>query len=261
MRGRRESVPASGLRQRLLGGRKVQGAFLFLTSPDAAEIMALAGYGALIVDREHAAADHADALHELRAIHSVSDTPALIRVRDTAVSAIKPMLDAGFDGILVADVRSAADARKVAEVAHYPPLGRRGAQFTVSRAAAYGEEREGYVQRARDETLVIAMIESRAGIEAIEDIAAVSGIDMLFLGPLDLSSDYGAYGDLASAELQAAIAIAEKKILASGRLLGGAAIKAEDLPAMFARGYSFVTSASDVALLARAARKSVHQER
>ncbi|MGU3575549.1 HpcH/HpaI aldolase family protein [Brucellaceae bacterium C25G] len=248
----------SSLRQRLCAGEKCQGAFLFLASPDIAEIMAGAGFGALIVDREHAAAGHDSALHELRAIRSVSQTPTLVRVSANSPSAIKPMLDAGFDGLLVADLRSADEARALVEAAHYPPLGRRGAQFTVSRAASYGRNKNQYVDETKQNLLVIAMIESRQGLEAIADIAAIDGIDMLFLGPLDLTTDYGPYGDLQSPELHHAMQDAEQRILASGRLLGGAALHPDDIGAMFERGYSFVTSASDTGLLVNAANAAVY---
>ncbi|OKH88135.1 HpcH/HpaI aldolase/citrate lyase family protein [Thalassospira sp. TSL5-1] len=252
------AIPLSrSLRERLLSHEQVQGAFLFLASPDVDEIMALAGFGALIVDREHAASDLAGALAELRAIRAVSDVPVLVRVGDAAPTAIKPLLDAGFDGIVVADVRSARQAQQIVEAAHYPPLGRRGAQFTVSRAAGYGQQRDDYVEKARRETLVVAMIESREGVDAIAEIAAVAGIDMLFIGPLDLTSGYGPYGDLASPEIKDAIAQAEQRIIASGCLLGGAAIAADDVPAMFARGYGFVTAASDTGLLVQAAKAAV----
>ena len=245
------------LRAQLHSGAKVQGAFLFLASPDVGEIMALAGYGALVIDREHAAAGLYGALHELRAIKSVSTVPVLVRVHGASAADIKPLLDAGFDGIVAADVRCAEQARVLVEATHYPPLGRRGAQFTVSRAARYGLDRLTYVEQARSRTLVVAMIESCEGAEAIDAITAVEGIDMLFIGPLDLTSGFGPYGDLGSSELKKAIAHIEERVLASGRLLGGAAIDPSDLGDMFDRGYSLVTTASDTGLLTQASRAAL----
>ena len=254
----KNAIPSSNsLRERLLAHQQVQGAFLFLASPDVDEIMALAGFGALIVDREHAASDLSGALAEFRAIRAVSDVPVLVRVGDGAPAVIKPLLDAGFDGIVAADIRSVQQARQIVEAAHYPPIGRRGAQFTVSRAADYGHQRDTYVEKARRETLLVAMIESREGVEAIAEIAGIDGIDMLFIGPLDLTSGYGRYGDLGTAELKDAIALAEKRIMASGCLLGGAAILPEDMPAMFERGYALVTAASDTGLLVQASKAAV----
>lgn len=237
------------------------GAFLFTSSPDVAEIMAIAGYDALVVDREHVAADLEGALHQLRAIRAVSEIPVLVRVRDHAESSIKPLLDAGFDGILAANVRSAAEARAIVHAGHYAPLGRRGAHYTVSRAAGYGVDRASYVEHARRETLIVAMIESGAGWSAIEDIAAVDGIDMLFLGPLDLTADFGKFGDLADPQLAEALRDAEARILASGVWLGGALLPSMPVADAFRRGYRFVTGASDVGLLLASATASVASAR
>lgn len=245
------------LRARLLSGELLQGAFLFLGSPDAAEVMAIAGYGALIVDLEHVSADRSSALAQLRAIQSVSQMSALVRLDLEHIGDAKAMLDAGFEGIVVADVRSAADARRIIEASHYPPLGLRGAQFTISRASRYGADAEGYVSSARIGTLVVAMIESREGFDNIEAIAAIEGIDMLFLGPLDLTRCFGLFGDLASPELRAGLGAAEDRIRATGKLLGGAALDPTDFAEMRARGYALVTTASDAGLLAAAARRAV----
>ncbi|MCY1552645.1 2-dehydro-3,6-dideoxy-6-sulfogluconate aldolase [compost metagenome] len=98
------------------------------------------------------------------------------------------------------------------------------------------------------------MIESAAGVAAIPEIAAIPGIDMLFLGPLDLSADFGTYGDLTHPDLRAAITSAERAILQSGAMLSGALLPGDTPSAAFARGYRLVTGASDVGLLLGAAR-------
>lgn len=244
------------LRQTLLGGTRLPAAFLFLGNPDVDEVMAGAGFPLLIVDREHAAADLSGALHELRAIRATCDAFVMARARDGSPGAIKPLLDAGFDGIMVADVRSAAEARAIAEAARYAPLGRRGAQFTVSRAAGYGAD-TGHAEKANESLLLAVMIESRAGFDAIEEIAATPGIDLLFLGPLDLTTDFGPFGDLASPGLARALAEAEARVLATGKLLGGATLPGESARDLFARGHSLVSAASDVGLLRGAALAAV----
>lgn len=246
-------MPAMSLKARLLAGEAILAAFLFTDSADVAEIMAVSGFDALIVDREHVASDMERALAQLRAIRSMSDIPVLVRLRDHGEGSIKPLLDAGFDGIIAANITSAEAARRVVEASHYPPLGRRGAQFTVSRAARYGLDAKQAVERSRD-ILVIAMIESAAGLAAIPEIAAVPGIDMLFIGPLDLSADFGTYGDLTHPDLHAAIATAERSIIATGAMLAGALLPTDTPAVAFARGCRLVTSANDVGLLLAAAR-------
>ncbi|SDX12639.1 HpcH/HpaI aldolase family protein [Roseicitreum antarcticum] len=251
------------LRQTLLSGGRLPAAFLFLDQPDVAEIIALAGFPLLIVDREHACADMAGALHMLRAIRSTSAAFVMARARDGSPAAIKPLLDAGFDGLMVPDVRSAVEARAIAEAARYAPVGRRGAQFTVSRAALYGTDaghaEGGHAERANESLLLAVMIESRAGLEAIDEIAATPGIDMLFLGPLDLTTDYGSFGDLGSPELALALRDAESRILDSGKLLGGAALPDTSANTLFKRGYTLVSAVSDVGLIRDAAACAVHR--
>ncbi|MET3927212.1 aldolase/citrate lyase family protein [Devosia sp. 2618] len=242
----RQSQPS--LKARLSAGETILAAFLFLPSPDVAEIMALAGFGALIVDREHIAADMESALHQLRAIRSVSDVPVLVRVRDHGEGSIKPLLDAGFDGIVAANVQSAEAARQLVANCHYPPLGRRGAHYTVSRAARYGMDAQTYPQQAAD-TLVIAMIESANGVAAIEDIAAVDGIDMLFLGPLDLAGDFGSFGDLGHKDLLATLDAAAARIKATGTHLGGALVPTMPIAQAKSAGYRLITAQSDIGLL------------
>lgn len=249
-------MSAMSLKARLLAGEARLAAFLFTDSADVAEIMAVSGFDALIVDREHVASDMERAVGQLRAIRCIADIPVLVRLRDHGEGSIKPLLDAGFDGIVAANVTSAAAAGRLVAASHYPPLGRRGAQFTVSRAARYGLDAGEAVKRARADTLLIAMIESAAGLAAIPEIAAVPSIDMLFIGPLDLSADFGTYGDLTHPDLRAAIATAERSILQSGVMLAGALLPDDTARAAFARGYRLVTGASDVGLLLAAARSA-----
>lgn len=246
------------LRQTLLSGEKLPAAFLFLNQPDVAEIIGLAGFPLMIVDREHAATDLGSLLHSLRAIRSTSDAFVMARAQDGSPAAIKPLLDAGFDGIMVPDVRSGDEARAIAQAARYAPIGRRGAQFTVSRAARYGTDTY-HAKQANESLLVAVMIENRAGLEAIDVIAATPGIDMLFLGPLDLTTDYGAFGDLGSPELSEALLKAEQSILATGKLLGGAALPNEAPSALFARGYALVSATSDVGLIRDAAARAYQE--
>ncbi|SOH95624.1 2-dehydro-3-deoxyglucarate aldolase [Monaibacterium marinum] len=246
------------LRQTLFSGETLPAAFLFLDQPDIAEIIGLAGFPLMIVDREHAATDLGNALHSLRAIRSTSNAFVMARAQDGTPAAIKPLLDAGFDGIMVPDVRSADEARAIAQAARYAPIGRRGAQFTVSRAARYGADKN-HSEHANNSLLVAVMIESRAGLEAITDIAATPGIDMLFLGPLDLTTDYGTFGELGAPELSEALQTAEQAILATDKLLGGAALPDQDPADLFARGYALVSATSDVGLMRDAAAQAYQE--
>jgi len=149
---------------------------------------------------------------------------------------------------MVPMVNTAADARLAVTAALYPPRGRRGCAAGVIRAARFGRDRAAYVRDA-DEIMIVCQIETRQAIGNIEEIAAVDGVDMLFIGPSDLGADMGLIGATEHPELQAAIRQAEEAILASGKGLAGLARTAEGAQAMFERGYSLVLVSGDTQML------------
>lgn len=241
------------LKQRLAAGETVSGAWLLLGSPDVAEVMALAGFGALIIDFEHSPYDGDTALAQLRAIRACSPATVLARPAGHDVAAMQRLLDAGFDGLVLPNVRTGEEARRIVRACSYPPHGGRGAAYTLSRAANWGMSAAAYLEHYREELLLFAMIEDVAALPEIGAIAAVDRIDGLFIGPLDLSATLGCMGRFDHPDLQQARASIESAILASGRWLAGALLPGESVAEARARGYSFVTATSDAALLRQAA--------
>ena len=181
----------------------------------------------------------------------------LARLADNQAGEAKRLLDAGIEGLLAANVASAADARDLVEATRYPPYGRRGAHYTVSRAASWGAATAAQLAAAEQETLLIAMIESARGVEAIEEIAAVDGIDLLFVGPLDLSISLGEPGRYDSEVFQEAMSEVERRAAAVGVALGCAEFPGGDASTLFKRGYCFVTIGNDAHLLRGAALEAV----
>ena len=225
--------------ERLEAGGCCRGAWLFLGSPDAAEVLGLAGFDALIIDHEHSPGGIETAVHQMRAMRSVGDATILARLGSNDPAAIKRLLDCGAEGLLLPNVESAAEARAFVAACRYPPKGRRGAHFTVSRASGWGFHSDACYRDA--ETLFLAaMIESIEGVKAIPEIARVDGLSMLFTGPLDLSGSIGRMGLWRDPEVLALIREAESATLASGLPLGGALMPGEDAQDYFARGYRFV---------------------
>jgi 2-keto-3-deoxy-L-rhamnonate aldolase RhmA len=115
------------------------------------------------------------------------------------------VLDSGAAGLVVPNVESAEEARGLITACRFPPLGSRGAHFTVSRAAGWGLESADYFSRYHSEMVVFEMIESAHGLANAADILAVDGIDMLFLGPLDLTASLGCVGEYADQRFAAAL--------------------------------------------------------
>jgi len=242
------------LRQAIAARRQAIGAWLFMASAANAELLADVPFDALIIDQEHGPGGLESVVAQLRAAGSVGSSPALLaRAPDCSMTAIKPLLDAGAEGIFAPTVESVEQVAALAEAMHYPPRGRRGLHYTVSRAAGWGRHVNEYADHAERELLTVAMIESAAGVAALPQMAAHGGIDMFFIGPLDLSASIGHAGDYAHPQFRELLAEAEQRVLESGAALGGAIIPGHDANSLFSRGYSFVTMGADAGFLRSAA--------
>jgi 4-hydroxy-2-oxoheptanedioate aldolase len=240
------------LLDRIEAGGACRGAWLFLGSPDAAEVLAHAGFDALVIDHEHSPGGLETGVHQMRAIRAAGDTTILARVGSNDPAEAKRLLDCGAEGLMLPCVESAGEARDFVAACRYPPKGRRGAHFTVSRAAAWGFHAQAYYRDA-ERLFLAAMIESAAGVDAIPEIARVPGISMLFIGPLDLTGSIGKMGQWHEPEVRSLMGEAEARVLASGLALGGALVPGDTFAAARSRGYLFVTVGNDVGMLRQAA--------
>lgn len=243
----------SRLVDRLGQGRTAVGAWLFMGSPDAAEVLGHCGFDALIIDHEHSPGGIETAVHQMRAIRAAGDATILVRVPGLDADRIKLALDCGAEGLLLPNVASAAEARAFVGACRYPTRGTRGAHFTVSRAARWGFAADDYYRHAESRLLLIAMIESVEGVKAIPDLARVEGLSMLFLGPLDLTGSAGKMGQWHDPEMAALLREAEAAVVSSGLALGGALVPGDSAEGCFARGYRFATVGSDVGMLRQGA--------
>lgn len=243
----------SRLIDRLRHGKTALGAWLFLGSPDAAEVLGHCDFDALIIDLEHSPGGIETAVHQMRAIRAAGAATILVRLGALDAAAIKLALDCGAEGLLLPTVESAEEARAFVSACRYPPRGRRGAHFTVSRAARWGLAAEDHYRDAESRLVLIAMIESVAGVKAIPRLARVDGLSMLFLGPLDLTGSAGKMGEWNDPEMSALLREAEAAVVSSGLALGGALVPGDTATRCFARGYRFATVGSDVGMLRQGA--------
>jgi 4-hydroxy-2-oxoheptanedioate aldolase len=223
-----------------------------LATPYTAEICAGTGYDWLLFDGEHAPNTIATLLAQLQAVaakpvHPVGRPP----VGDPAI--IKQYLDIGFPTLLVPMVESADQAERLVASTRFPPRGVRGVASATSRVSAFGGDRR-YLTEAHERTALIVQIESRLALENVTEIAAVEGVEGLFIGPSDLAGSLGHLGDPRHAEVQSAIAIALAAILAAGKPAGIFALDQDDAKRRVAQGFAFVSVGTDVSLLAEAAR-------
>lgn len=242
----------NNFRKRMRAGERCFGCWLHLDSPVAAELLALAGFDALIIDHEHGSGELASAIRLMQAMSATQASP-IMRVPWNDPVALKRALDIGPEGVLIPSVNSADDARAAVAACRYPPDGIRGAAYGLVRASDYGLAARDYFEGLRENLLIACQIETAEAVEAIPEIAAVDGIDMLFIGPIDLSGSIGKLGQFDDTEVIALRERAEDAIRASGTLLGGLAVPQLSIADMAKRGYDFVTAASDVTLLRDAA--------
>jgi 4-hydroxy-2-oxoheptanedioate aldolase len=216
----------------------------------AAELMGHGGFDAVVVDLQHGQVYLDQAIPMLQALSSTPATP-LARVSENNFFEINKILDSGAYGVIVPMIDTADDARRVVEAVRYPPLGRRS--YGPARGLLYGGP--DYHAHANDELLAFAMIETPQGLANLDAIAAVPGIDGLFIGPADLSLALGVPPSpkWRDEPLRGAIA----RILASARLHGKFAgifcISPEMGIDMKAMGFDMVVPANDATLLRSAA--------
>jgi 4-hydroxy-2-oxoheptanedioate aldolase len=246
------NLARNAFKQALARGERQVGLWSGLASPIAAEIIAGAGFDWIVIDGEHAPNDIPSLLAQLQAMCGGTAEP-VFRVPWNDAVIIKRALDVGARSLLVPFVQNAEEARKAVAAARYPPLGIRGVAV-APRANDFGRI-EGYHRNAHLDTCVLVQLESRGALKEIEAIAAVDGVDGLFIGPSDLAADFGHLGNPKHPEVQAALRDAAARIRAAGRSAGTLAGIVEDVDSLFDMGFNFTATGSDVGLLARGAER------
>lgn len=205
--------------KRALVARDFQvGIFLGLADPYCAEITAGAGFDWLLIDAEHGPNDLRTVLAQLQAL-AAYPVNAVVRTADHDPARIKQYLDAGVQSLLVPMVESAEQARALVRATRYPPAGIRGVGTALARAARWNGV-EGYFARADEEMCLIVQVESRAGLDALDEIVGVDGVDAVFVGPSDLAASLGHLGNPGHPEVTAAVAGAIERIVAASRAAG-----------------------------------------
>jgi 2-keto-3-deoxy-L-rhamnonate aldolase RhmA len=240
------------LKSKLAAGEKVAASWLFTGSADAAEILGGAGFDAIMIDHEHGGGGLSDAIHQHRAIRSTGDTSVLMRIPSNDPVAVKRALDAGMDGIMFPLINTAAEAKAAVESCRYPPNGTRGAGFGAARAALYGRDTEQYRAEFEQKIVIICQIESKEAVANIEEISAVDGVDMLFIGPYDLSGSINKLGDFEDPDVIAQFENARDRIKAAGQKLGCISSGVTRTNEMFEEGFDFLLCTSEVSMLSTA---------
>ncbi len=241
-------MPVNRFKRGLASGKAQAGCWLSLGSPAAAEICASAGFDWMMIDMEHAPNDAPQVHQQLQAV-APYDTSAIVRPpwNDTVV--IKRLLDLGVQTLLIPYVETAEEARRAVAATRYPPKGVRGVS-TNTRANRFARVTD-YFAKVEQELCVIVQIESRAGVDNLEAIAAVEGIDALFIGPQDLAAGFGHLGNPGHPEMVEIIGNSITRIRKTGKAAGILAYAEADAKKWMAHGAAFVAVTSDQSILAK----------
>lgn len=240
------------LKARLAAGACVPAIWAELGSPDAAEAAVCAGWPAVLIDNEHGVADLRQASHLLRAVEAAGGD-AILRVPAMDETYLKLALDRGFRTIMAPMINTVAEAEAFVAACRYPPRGRRGYAAPIARASGYGA-RADYAKTAHTELLLLAQIETPQAAANAAEIAAVDGVDMLFVGPNDMAGFMGFPEQMDHPEVVAALDALEAAIRARGAWMGSVLRPGVDVAELRARGYRLIVGPSDIGLMIQAAR-------
>ncbi|NKB65756.1 MAG: 2-dehydro-3-deoxyglucarate aldolase [Candidatus Latescibacteria bacterium] len=243
------------VRQKALNGQPTLGAMLGLGSPNAAELMAQAGYDWLVVETEHNALDSAQIEHMLMAMNGTRTIP-VVRLPSADPIGIQKALDVGALGVLLPMVRTAAEAAAIVGATRYPPQGCRG--FGPLRASQYTMDYPDYLAAANDNILVLLILETRDALDNLEEIAAVPGVDGLLFGLFDLCLDMGLNPmDMPLPQIDATIEQALAQCQRTGMALGIGCGSPKELQQRLAQGFTLPLYGTDYMLLGNAARSGI----
>jgi 2-dehydro-3-deoxyglucarate aldolase/4-hydroxy-2-oxoheptanedioate aldolase len=229
------------------------GTLVTLASPDVAEVLSHVGFDYLWIDTEHAPLDFAHVQQMIQAVGG--RCPCLVRVPENKEVWIKKALDTGCDGIVVPQVRSAAEAENVIGWSLYPPAGERS--VGVSRAHKYGMAFQEYVETANDELVIVLQVEHVEGVRNIASIARVPGIDAILIGPFDLSGSLGVLGQIAHPRVREAIEEVKRHCKEAGVPMGIFAVDVEFAKNSIGEGFSLIALGLDVFYLWQSAQAAL----
>lgn len=245
--------PINPFKKALQAGQTQYGFWLGLCNPTAAEICGLCGYDWLLIDAEHAPNDLNSIQAQLRAIDNTPSHP-IVRLVEGNTSLIKQVLDAGAQTLLIPMVETAEQAKQLVAAIHYPPKGVRGVGTALARAARWNLIDDYFADADREMCLLI-QIESVQGLDNLDDILTIDGIDGVFIGPADLAASMGYLGQPSHPDVISAVETAIEKILAAGKAAGTLATNKVLATRYEQAGMKFIALGVDTLALANSAKK------
>lgn len=239
------------LKQRILAGEAVHGSWVNLGSLVSAEIMGRSGFDWLLIDLEHGAGNDTTMYQQLQVLANVYATP-IVRTDELSRAKVQRILDAGAPGIMFPQIQNKAEAQLAVDMMYYPPRGVRGMAKMV-RATGFGKNADEYIANLDQHLLGVMQIENINAVNDIEGIASVEGVDVLFVGPSDLSLALGVFGQFNHADYQQAIKAVGEAAKKYGKAAGVLLQNINEYEMYHKLGFRFLACGADGSFVARSA--------
>jgi 4-hydroxy-2-oxoheptanedioate aldolase len=240
------------LKSRLKQGEAVNGCWLNLGSSLTAEIVGQAGFDWVLIDLEHGAGSEKDVLAQLQALEH-SNTAGIVRVESGDRQRIHRVLDVGAEGVMCPRINNVDEARMVVSGLRYPPEGSRGVAKMI-RATGFGKNFSEYHSKANENIVGIVQVETTEVLDHLDAIAALDGIDVLFIGPSDLSMSLGIFGQLDHSLFKDALRATVDAAKNHGKATGILLFNAEDYSTYYDMGIRMIACGADASFVAEGSR-------
>jgi 4-hydroxy-2-oxoheptanedioate aldolase len=243
-------IQTNEFKRALARGSLQVGLWSTLCSNIGAEVIAHCGFDWILLDTEHSPNELPGLVQQLQAMGRGTAAP-IVRAAWNDPVLIKRILDIGAQSVLLPYVQSAEEAQRAVQSVRYPPRGFRGVS-AGSRSSQFGRVKD-YLSRADDEICLLVQVETRAALEKLEAIAAVEGVDGVFIGPADLAASLGHLGDTQHPEVQTALRDAAARLERVGKAAGILSVVEAEARRYIEWGYRFVAVGVDTSLLVKSA--------
>lgn len=247
------------IKERIYNGETLLGCWLNLGSPLTSEIVGMAGFDWVLIDIEHGAGSEGQVLPQLQALEH-TPAAAFVRVESSQRQRFHRVLDLGAEGIMCPRIYTPLDAEQAARGIRYQPEGARGMAKMI-RAAKFGADFESYLANQKKNLVCVVQIETAEILDSLDSVAATDGVDVLFVGPTDLSLALGVYGQPDHPKFVEAIKATADAAASQGKAAGILLKNPDEFEKYYNFGYRFIACGSDGVFVQNGASKTAESLR
>jgi len=236
-----------GIKQRIKNGESLLGGWLNMGSATTVEMLGKVGYDWMLIDLEHVWGDKNGIISKMQVL-ARETAASFVRVEGLVQQRTHRVLDFGAEGVMFPRINTAEEAKEAISYLHYPPKGVRGVAKMV-RATNFGKDFDDYFENINDNIVGLIQIETLESVECVDEIAALEGVDVLFIGPADLSMAMGCFGDLENPRFIEAVSKTVNAARKYGKAVGILLFNPEDLPKYQNMGIQMIACGADSAFV------------